>query len=198
MKEDEYDIFSKLDNEIGRDLSGWRSDIIACFEKCCTVAYDIEEVRTGAPLNLTDPSVRQAVRSHIIDFLTADWTDLEASPHPGDFISVTGESYWHTQGSDNDVPVLHKLPAGHKLQGTVAHWDIRPYVDQEGLELDVHTNPELISGHIGLFGVHLILDNPTLTDDAGALLPVRYSQAYVPIHYKQAKLKTYPIERNNI
>lgn len=198
MKEDEHDIFSQLDHEIGRDLSDWRRDIIASFEKCCLVAYDIEEAKTDEPLNLTDPTVRQAIRSHVIDFLAADWVDSEASPHQGDFISVTGESYWHTQGSENDVPTLRKLPSGYKLQGVMAYWDIQPYIDQEGLEVDAHTSPQLIFQHLRPFGIQLVLDNPSVMNGAGVLLPVHHERAYIPLHYEQARLKVYSTGRNDI
>jgi hypothetical protein len=191
MKEDKYDIFSQLDREIGRDLSGWRRDIIANFEKCLLAAYEIEEGKTDEPLNLTDPTVRQAIRSHAIDLFKDDWMESEASPQKGDFISVTGESYWHTQGNENDVPTLRKLPAEYKLQGAVAYWDIQPYVDQEGLELDAHTNPQLIFRYLRPFGVQLVIDHPTLTNEAGTSLPVHHERAYLPIHYEQTELRTY-------
>ena len=191
MGENEYDIFSRLDREIGHDLATWRHDILARFEACCRAAFEIEEAKTNEPLNLTDPTVYQAIKSHVIDFLITDWIDHEASPRPGDLISATGKSYWYTQDGNDGVLTALRLPAGHKVQGTLTHWDILPYIDEEGLEADAHKHPELIYKFFRPFGVHFILDNPTLTNEAGTLLPIHPERVYLPIHYEQSELRVY-------
>ena len=194
MKENEYDIFSQLEHEMGRDLSQWRRHIVASFEKCCLAALEIEEAKAGDALDLTDPATRESIKRHTIDFLIADWIDTKDSPHPGDFISATGESYWHTMDSSNGEMTTFRLPIGYKIQGPLQHWDILPYIDEAGLEARVHKNPEQASQHTHPFGLHLILDDPTITTDAGRLLQIYPEQIYLPIHYARTELKVYAAE----
>ena len=58
MEGNEFDIFSRLEHEIGRDLSSWRRDILGKYEVCYRVALEIEESKINEPLNTTDPTVR--------------------------------------------------------------------------------------------------------------------------------------------
>jgi hypothetical protein len=191
MEGNEYDIFSELEREIGRDLSQWRRSIVASFEKCCLAAYEIEEAKTD-PLNLTDPVVRESIKRHTIDFLIADWIDDKDSPHPGDFISVTGETYWHIRDEDSGEMTTRRLPIGYKIEGSLMHWDVLPYIDEAGLEMHVHHDPELAYRHTHHFGLHLILDHPTIISDAGTILPISPEQVYLPIHYSRTTLKSFP------
>lgn len=191
MEGNEYDIFFELEREIGRDLSQWRRSIIASFEKCCLAAYQIEESR-GEPLDLTDPAVRESIKKHIIDFLINDWIESKESPHPGDFISATGGSYWHTSDNETGEMTIFRLPIGYKIEGPLRHWDIKPYIDESGLEVGAHRNPELASRHTHPFGLHLILDHPTIISDAGTILPISPEQVYLPIHYSRTTLKSFP------
>lgn len=190
MEGNEYDIFSELEHEIGRDLSQWRCSIIASFEKCCLAAYEIEEAK-GDPLDLTDPVVRESIKRHTIDFLIAEWIANKDSPHPGDFISVTGGSYWHVRDEDSGEMTVRRLPIGYKIGGSLMHWDVLPYIDEAGLEGNVHHDPELAYRHTHHFGLHLILDHPTITSDAGNLLPIHREQIYLPIHYARTELRCY-------
>ena len=190
MEGNEYDIFSQLEREMGRDLTQWRRHIVARFEKCCLAAYEIEEAKSD-PLDLTDPVVYESIKRHTIDFLIADWIEDKESPHPGDFISVTGESYWHLRDENNGEMTTRRLPIGYKIEGSLMHWDVLPYIDQVGLQLQAHRNPELAYQHTHHFGLHLILDNPTITTDTGRLLEIHPEQIYLPIHYEQATLKSY-------
>ncbi|MNH50331.1 hypothetical protein D3C73_19450 [compost metagenome] len=190
MEGNEYDIFSELEHEIGRDLSQWRRDIIASFERSCLAAYEIEEAKTD-PLNLTDPAVRESVRKQIIDFLIAEWIDAKESPRPGDFISVAGESYWHTLDSSNGDLETFRLPIGYKIQGSLLHWDVLPYIDEAGLEAHAHRDPELVYKHTHPFGLHLILADPTITNEHGNLMPIYPEQVYLPMHYERATLRLY-------
>lgn len=191
MEGNEYDIFFELEREIGRDLSQWRRSIVTSFEKCCLAAYQIEESKAG-PLNLTDPAVRESIKKHIIDFLINDWIDSKESPHPGDFISATGGSYWHTSDNETGEMTIFRLPIGYKIEGPLRHWDIKPYIDEAGLEVGAHRNPELASKHTHPFGLHLILDHPTIISDAGTILPISPEQVYLPIHYSRTTLKSFP------
>lgn len=191
MEGNEYDIFFELEREIGRDLSQWRRSIVASFEKCCLAAYQIEEAK-AEPLDLTDPAVRESIKKHIIDFLINDWIESKESPHPGDFISVTGGSYWHTLDNETGEMATFRLPIGYKIEGPLRHWDIKPYVDEAGLEVSAHRNPELALRHTHPFGLHLILDHPTIINDAGTILPISPKQAYLPIHYSRTTLKSFP------
>lgn len=190
MEGNEFDIFSRLEHEIGRDLSIWRHAILERYEVCYRVALEIEESKTNEPLDLNDPTASQAIRSRILDFLVSEWSDLEASPQPGDFISVTGESFWHAFDDDGEL-MTFKLLAGHKVQGTLAFWDILPYIDEAGLGFDAHRSPELIAKYLRPFGVHLVLDSPTITDEHGAPIPISPERVYLPIHYEQAELSLY-------
>lgn len=190
MEGNEYDIFSELEREIGRDLSQWRRSIIASFEKCCLASYKIEEAK-AEPLDLTDPAVRESIKSHTIDFLIAKWIDSKESPHPGDFISVTGESYWHTLDSDNGEMTTFRLPIGYKIQGSLLHPDVLPYIDEAGLAVGAHRDPELALRHTHPFGLHLVLSNPTITNEEGNLLPIYPEHVYLPIHYARAELRLY-------
>lgn len=176
---------------MGRDLSFWRRDIISRFEVCCRVAFEIEEAKTDEPLDLTDPTVAQAIRRHVIDFLLADWMSLDDSPNESDFISATGESFWHTLDDTNGDLKTFKLETGHKIEGTLAHWNILPYIDEAGLDDDAHRHPELITKHLRHFGLHLVLDHPLLTDEQGAPVPIIPERIYLPIHYERAQLKRY-------
>ena len=190
MRGNEYDIFSELEREMGRDLTQWRHDIIAVFEQCCLAALEIEEARSD-PLDLTDPAVREAVKRHTTDFLVAGWLDLKDSPRPGDIIAATGETYWHTLDTGDGEMTTFRLPIGYKIEGPLMRWDILPYIDEAGLEARVHRNLELIGRHTHPFGLHLILDHPTITDERGGLLPIHAEQIYVPIHYERTALKAY-------
>jgi hypothetical protein len=190
MEGNEYDIFSELEHEMGRDLTQWRRHIIACFERCCLAAFEIEEVKAD-PLDLTDPMVRESIKRHTIDFLISDWIDAKDSPRPGDFISVTGESYWHTIDDANREMTTFRLPMGYKIEGPLLHWDIFPYIDEAGLEEHVHRDSELAYRYTHPFGLHLILDHPTITNDVGTLLPIHPERVYLPIHYERAQLKVY-------
>jgi hypothetical protein len=190
MEPNEYDIFSQLEHEMGRDLTQWRRDIIARFETCCLAAFEIEEAKAD-PLDLTDPVVRESIKKHTIDFLIAEWIDHKDSPRPGDLISVTGESYWHTLDGSSGEMTTFRLPIDYKIEGPLLHWDILPYIDEHGLEARVHSNAELAYRHTHPFGLHLILDNPTITNDVGTLLPIHPEQVYLPIHYERAELKVY-------
>ena len=191
MDSSEHELFSRLEHELGRDLSAWRRDIVHRFESCFVAAYDIEASTRGGVLDVNDLTVRQAIRSRLIDLLAADWLRLADSPSHGDFISVTGETFWHTPSLD-DAPLVSKLPAGHKIQGEMAHWDIAPYVDEAGLEGDTYRQPEHIFSHLRLFGVHLVLDHPTFTNELGIPLPLKSDRITVPIHYERARLIRYP------
>lgn len=190
MEENEYDIFSQLEHEIGRDLSQWRRGIIASFEKCCLAACKIEETKAGS-LDLGDPSVRESIKRHTIDFLINDWIDSKESPHSGDFISVTGGSYWHTLDSSNGEMETFRLPIGYKIQGPLLHWDILPYIDEAGLGAGAHRDPALTYKHTHPFGLHLVLDNPTITNEEGNLMPIYPEYIYLPIHYARAELRLY-------
>ena len=190
MEGNEYDIFSQLEREIGRDLSQWRRKIIATFEEYCLAAYKIEESK-AEPLDLTNPAARESIKRHIIDFLIAEWIDSKDSPHPGDFISVTGESYWHTLDSSNGGMETFRLPIGYKIQGPLLHWDVLPYIDEAGLAAGAHRDPELTYRHTHPFGLHLVLDNPTITNEEGNLMPIYPEHIYLPIHYARAELRRY-------
>jgi hypothetical protein len=191
MERNEHDIFSQLEHEMGRDLSQWRRHIVARFEKSCQAAYEIEEAKIDDALNLTDPAVRASIKRHTIDFLIADWIEDKDSPRPGDFISVTGESYWHTMDTASGEMTPFRLPIGYKIEGPLLHWDILPYIDEAGLEARVHKDPELAYRHTHPFGLHLILDDPTITTDTGRLLQIYPDQIYLPIHYARTELKVY-------
>lgn len=175
---------------MGRDLTRWRREIIASFEKCCLAAMKTEEAKTGS-LDLTDPIVRESIKKHTIDFLIAEWLDHKDSPHPGDFISVAGETYWHTLDSDENEMTTFRLPIGYKIEGPLLHWDILPYIDEAGLEENIHRSSELAYRYTHPFGLHLILDHPTITNDVGTLLPIYPEQIYLPLHYERASLKCY-------
>jgi hypothetical protein len=191
MKENEYDIFSQLEHEMGRDLTQWRRHIVASFERCCLAAFETEEAKTDDALDLTDPSVRESVKWHTVELLIAEWINIKDSPHPGDFISATGESYWHTMDTSSGELTTFRLPIGYKIEGSLQHWDILPYIDEAGLEERVHRDPELAYQHTHPFGLHLILDDPTITTDAGRLLPIHPDKIYLPIHYARTELKIY-------
>lgn len=188
--DNEFDIFSRLEHEMGRDLTRWRRDIVASFERCCLAAMKMEEAKSD-PLDLTDPAVRESIKRRTIDFLITEWLDHKDSPHPGDIISVTGESYWHTLDSSNGEMTTFRLPIDYKIEGPLMHWDILPYIDEAGLEGNVHRNSELTYRYTHDFGLHLILDHPTITNDVGTLLQIYPEQVYLPIHYERAQLKLY-------
>lgn len=191
MESNEYDIFSELEHEIGRDLTQWRRHIVARFEKCCLAALEMEEAKINDAFDLTDPAVSEPIKNHIIDFLIAEWLDAKDSPRPGDFISVTGESYWYAPEEKGGEMRPFRLPIGYKIEGALQHWDVLPYIDEAGLETRVHRTPDLTYRHTHPFGLHLILDHPTITTDAGSLLPNRLEQIYLPIHYRRATLRTH-------
>ena len=191
MEGNEYDIFSELEHEMGRDLSQWRRDIVSSFEKCCRIAHDIEESRAGDAFDTTDPTIYGAIKRHTIDFHIADWLDRKESPHPGDIIAVTGESYWYTLDEANNTMTPFRLPIGYKIEGPLVHWDIQPYIDEAGLALGAYLDEKLASQHTHPFGLHLILDHPTFTSDAGSLLEIDADQVYVPMHYERADLKLF-------
>lgn len=188
--DNEFDIFSRLEHEMGCDLTRWRRDIVGSFEKCCLAAMKMEEAKAES-LDLTNAVVRESIKTHTINFLIAAWLDHEDSPHPGDFISVTGESYWHTLDSSNGEMTTFRLPMEYKIEGPLLHWDILPYIDEAGLEEHVHRNAELAYRYTHPFGLHLILDHPTITNDVGTILPVSPEQVYLPIHYERTQLKRY-------
>lgn len=192
MEQNERDIFSRLEHEIGRDLSQWRRDIVASFEKCCLIAFEIEESKPpGSPLDINDPTVYQAIRNRVINLLAGVWIDDKNSPRPGDPIAVTGESYWLTLDSEAGEMTNFRLPIGYKIEGPLLHWDIKPYIDEAGLQERVHRNLELAYKHTHPFGLHLILDHPTICDEQGDILPIQPDQVYLPLHYARAQLKLY-------
>ena len=80
------------------------------------------------------------------------------------------------------------------MEGPLIRWDVAPYLDEAGLDLGAHLNDELTCKHTRSFGVHLILEHPIITSDAGTLLQVDTDQAYVPIHYARSGLKLYSNE----
>lgn len=191
MEPHEHDIFSRLEREISHDLSQWRRSIVASFETCCLTAYDIEESKSNEPLNLTDPSIRQAIRSRTIDFLMTDWMEFDDTPRKGDFVSLSGESFWHTLDDTNGDLKVFKLPANHKIHGNMMSWDILPYLDEAGLDEDAHKHPDLTSRYVRPFGIHLVLDSPTITDQQGVPAFIAPDRIYLPIHYERANLKLY-------
>lgn len=190
MKGNEFDIFSELEHEIGRDLTQWRRRIVASFEKCCRAAMEIEEARVD-PVDISDAAVYDSIKRHTIDFLIADWIEDKDSPHPTDVISVSGESLWYAEDDTTEGMKPFRLPAGYKIEGSLQHFDVMPYIDQAGLEARVHRDPELAYRHTHPFGLHLILNHPTITNDVGTVLPIRPEYIYLPIHYEQAKLRAY-------
>lgn len=193
MEGKEYDIFSELEHELGRDLSQWRRHIVASFEKCCQAAIEMERAKSD-PLNLDDPVVYATIKHRTISFLIADWIEDKESPRPRDLISVTGSSYWYTLDETTGNMSPFRLPIGYKMEGPLIRWDVAPYIDEAGLDLDAHLNDELTYRHTRSFGVHLILEHPIITSDAGTLLQVDTDRAYVPIHYARTGLKLYSNE----
>jgi hypothetical protein len=191
MEGSEYDIFSRLEREMSRDLSQWRHDILSRFDVYCRIAFEAEEAKTDEPLNLIDPAVSQAIKSHLTDYLVAEWNSIDAAPKPNDFLSITGESFWHTYDSSDEGLMTYKLPKGHKIQGTLTRWDILPYIDEAGLELGAHRKLELIHKYFRPFGIHLMLDNPTITDEHGDLMSIYPERVYLPIPYERAKLELF-------
>lgn len=119
MEGSESDIFSRLEREMSRDLSQWRHNILGRFDICCRIAFETEEAKTDEPLNLIDPVVSQAIKSHLTDYLIAEWNSIDTAPKPNDYLSVTGESFWHTYDSSDEGLMIYKLPKGHKIQGTL-------------------------------------------------------------------------------
>lgn len=66
-----------------------------------------------------------------------------------------------------------------------------PYIDEAGLEFGAHRKLELLHKYFRPFGIHLILDNPTITDEHGGLMSIYPERVYLPIHYERAKLELY-------
>lgn len=191
MEGNEYDIFSELEHEMGRDLTQWRRRIVASFEKSCLAAMEIEEANADA-VDTSNPAVYQSIKNHTISFLTPDWIEDKDSPRPGDHIEATGESYCYANYTSDGKTMPFRLPIGYRLHGTLRYLDVSPYINEAGLELRVHTDPELAYRYTHPFGLHLVLALPTITTDAGRLLPRRPEQIYLPLHYARTGLKVYP------
>lgn len=194
MEGNEYDIFSHLEQEMGRDLSEWRSRIVTRFEQCRRAALEIEIAKAGAALDLNNSTVIDRVKNRILEFIIAEWIDEKESPGPGDLIAVTGESYWRMHDEESEQLVIRRLPIGHKIEGALLHLDILPYIDEAGLVVLAHSDPELEAQHTHHFGLHLVLHDPTIVNEVGTLLPIHPEQVYVPIHYERAKLRAYASE----
>lgn len=192
MERNEQDIFFDLEHEMGRDLTQWRRDITASFERCCRIAIEMEELRADDALEPADTATQESIKRHTIDFLIADWIDHKDSPHPRDFISVTGETYWYADDEETGEPVPYRLPMGHKLEGTLMRFEIRPYITEAGLEKRVHRNASKVYQYTHPYGLHLILEHATVVNDAGNVLPIYPDTVYLPIHYERAALRVYP------
>ena len=191
MEHNGYDIFAELDHEMGRDLSQWRREAVASFEGCFSVACDIEQSRSRTRLDFNNPAVREMLKNRTINLLLAELRDMDGSPKPGDLISVTGETYWHIQEEGDDGPRIRKLPAGHKIQGDLMHYDIGPYIDEQGLDIDVHLYPERLTTQLKMFGLQLVLTDLSHHDEFGEELRMTAKQIYLPIHYQRAELRLY-------
>lgn len=192
MNSSERDIFSRLEHEMSRDLTQWRRDITASFESYCQIAIEMEEVRAGDAPNIGDTTVVNTIKRHTIDFLIADWTEHPDSPHRGDYVSATGESYWYAFDEENDRLRPYRLPMGYKIEGPFVDWRIEPYITEAGLEKRVRRNTKEEHQYTHPFGLHLILQHPAVISDAGIVLPIHPERIYLPLHYERTTLRVYP------
>lgn len=191
MKEPrENEVFGRLEREMVHDLSVWRRELTGLFTECYREVLAFERARVGEEKLLTTPESVQAVRQQLTEYMEEAWEMLDDAPQPGEYMQITGPARWYDPLEQDGTLTAHVLMEDRTIYGNYVDWKILPYYDDEslGASPEPRENP---AAHAHLFGVHLVIEEPTFTDANNNVIQLYRDEVYIPLHHDHARFVVY-------
>ena len=192
MKEPrEGDVFSRLERDMVHDLSAWRHEVVELFNTTYEAALEVQQSKSSGRSPLVNPASVQEMHLNVTYGLAEEWDELEDAPQPGEYMQIGGPVSWYDARGDEKVsPTMHLLLEGRHIYGNYVDWKILPNYE-EMVRLSLEGSQSAPPSQARAFGLYLVIEDPTFTDQANNVLQIYKDEIYVPVHYERSRFVIY-------